>query len=103
MLLLVLTGCGPDNYARKGEEFYAIGEYYDAAEEFKKAYSNTPVKEKEKRGERAWKMAECYRRIGYGAKAAGAYQNAVRYKAGGKEAVLRLAQMQHGMGKYTKP
>lgn len=101
MLTLLLTGCGADNYARKAEEYYAIGEYYDAAEEFKKAYSNTPVKEKAKRGERAWKMAECYRRIGYSAKAAGGYQNAVRYKAGGAEATLRLAQMQHWMGKYN--
>lgn len=99
---LLLCGCGPDNYARKAEEYFAIGEYYDAAEEFKKAYSNTPVKEKEKRGERAWKMAECYRRIGYSAKAAGAYQNAVRYKIGGSEAILRLAQMQHSMGKYNE-
>ena len=100
-LLLIIVGCGADNYARKAEEFYAIGEYYDAAEEFKKAYSNTPVKEKTKRGERAWKMAECYSRIGYSAKAAGAYQNAVRYKTGGPEAILRLAQMQHWMGKYN--
>lgn len=99
---LLLCGCGPDNYARKAEEYFAIGEYYDAAEEFKKAYSNTPVKEKDKRGERAWKMAECYRRIGYSAKAAGAYQNAVRYKTGGSEAILRLAQMQHSMGKYNE-
>ena len=101
MLILLLTGCGADNYARKAEEYYAIGEYFDAAEEFKKAYSHTPVKEKVKRGERAWKMAECYRRIGYSAKAAGGYQNAVRYKAGGMDAVLRLAQMQHWMGKYN--
>ena len=100
-LLLVLCGCGADNYARKAEEYYAIGEYFDAAEEFKKAYSHTPVKEKAKRGERAWKMAESYRFIGYSAKAAGAYQNAVRYKTGGMEAVLRLAQMQHWMGKYN--
>ena len=101
-MLLVLSGCGADNYARKAEEYYAIGEYFDAAEEFKKAYSHTPVKEKSKRGERAWKMAECYRRIGYSAKAAGAYQNAVRYKTGEPEALLRLAQMQHWMGKYNE-
>lgn len=101
MLLLLTAGCGADNYARKAEEYYAIGEYFDAAEEFKKAYSHTPVKEKAKRGERAFKAAECYRRIGYSAKAAGSYQNAVRYKVGGPEAVLRLAQMQQRMGKYN--
>ncbi len=100
-LLLLLTGCGADNYARKAAEYYAIGEYFDAAEEYKKAYSRTPTKEKAKRGERAWKMAECYRHIGYSAKAAGGYQNAVRYRTGGPEALLRLAQMQHLMGKYN--
>ena len=82
-LLLIITGCGADNYAKKAEKYYAIGEYFDAAEEYKKAYSHTPVKEKAKRGERAFKMAECYRKIGYSAKAAGGYQNAVRYKVGG--------------------
>ncbi|MBR5467048.1 MAG: OmpA family protein [Bacteroidaceae bacterium] len=100
-LLLIITGCGADNYAKKAEKYYAIGEYFDAAEEYKKAYSHTPVKEKAKRGERAFKMAECYRKIGYSAKAAGGYQNAVRYKVGGMEPVLRLAQMQHWMGKYN--
>ena len=100
-LLLMLASCGADNYAKKAEKFYAIGEYFDAAEEYKKAYSHTPVKEKAKRGERAFMMAECYRKIGYSAKAAGGYQNAVRYKAGGMESVLRLAQMQHWMGKYS--
>lgn len=100
-LVLLTAGCGADNYARKAEEYYAIGEYFDAAEEFKKAYSHTPVKERTKRGERALKAAECYRRIGYSAKAAGSYQNAVRYKVGGPEPILRLAQMQHWMGKYN--
>lgn len=102
VVLQTLTGCGPDNYARKGEEYYAIGEYFDAAEEYKKAYSRTPAKEKAKRGERAWKMAECYRRIGYSAKAASGYQNAVRYQTGGTQAILRLAQMQQKLGKYTE-
>ncbi len=101
-LSIVLTGCGADNYARKAAEYYAIGEYYDAAEEYKKAYSRTPNKERTKRGERAWQMAECYRHIGYSAKAAGAYQNAIRYRTGGPEAILRLAQMQHLMGRYNE-
>ena len=26
--LLTILGCGADNYARKAEEFYAIGEYF---------------------------------------------------------------------------
>ena len=34
----MLTSCGADNHLKKGDQFYAIGEYYDAAAEYKKAY-----------------------------------------------------------------
>ena len=42
---------------RKGEKFLALGEYYDAAEQFKKAYSKTPSADRELRGQRALKAA----------------------------------------------
>lgn len=95
-----LCGCGADNIAKKGDQFYAIGEYFDAAAEYKKAYAQTKATDKDKRGERAWKMAECYRKIGYCAKAVGAYQNAIRYKYEDPNAMLWLAKMQHKMGNY---
>ena len=99
-MILMLTGCGADNNIKKGDAYYAIGEYFDAAAEYKKGYSRTPIKDKQKRGERAWKMAECYRRINYSAKAIGAYQNAVRYGYPDSMAILYLAQMQHKQGDY---
>ena len=99
-LLLMLASCGADQNIKKGDALYAIGEYFDAAAEYKKGYSRTAIKDKPKRGERAWKMAECYRRINYTAKAVGAYQNAVRYGYPDSMAVLYLAQMQHKMGDY---
>lgn len=97
---IVLTGCGADQNIKKGDAHYAIGEYFDAAAEYKKGYSRTSTKDKAKRGERAWKMAECYRRINFAAKAIGAYQNAIRYGYPDSMAVLRLAQMQHRQGDY---
>lgn len=100
MIAVIMCGCGADNFVRKGDKYYAIGEYFDAAAEYKKAYSNTPPKEKAKRAQRAWKMGECYRRIGYSAKAAGAYQNAIRYNYPDSDAILYLAQMQHVNGDY---
>ena len=96
----MLAGCGAETHVKKGDAFYAIGEYFDAAAEYKKAYSRTPAKEKDKRGERAWKMAECYRHINYRAKAMGAYQNAIRYHYPDSMALLYLAQAQHTMGEY---
>lgn len=63
LLLFLLCSCGADHYMKKGEKYFAIGEYYDAAAEFKTAYGKTPAKEKAKRGERAAKLAYCYDRI----------------------------------------
>lgn len=58
----------------------AIGEYYDAASQFKQAYSKTSAKDRDKRGQISLKMATCYRRINATQKAIAAYSNAVRYK-----------------------
>lgn len=96
----LLSSCGADNHLKKGDQYYAIGEYYDAAAEYKKAYSRTKTTEKEKRGIRAWKMAECYRKINYSAKAIGAYQNAIRYNYPDTLAWLYLAQLQQKQGDY---
>lgn len=101
-LIMLLTGCGADQNVKKGDAFFAIGEYFDASAEYKKAFSRTPSKEKAKRGERAWKMAECFRRINYTAKAVGAYQNAVRYHYPDSMATFYLAQMQHKQGEYKQ-
>ena len=96
----LLNSCSAENNIKKGDAFYAIGEYYNAAAEYKKGYARTSTKEKTKRGERAWKMAECYRKMNYSAKAMGAYQNAVRYKYADDMALLYLAQMQQRQGDY---
>jgi len=100
LALPLLTGCGAESNVKKGDAFYAIGEYFDAAAEYKKAYSRTAIKDRTKRGERAWKMAECYRRINFTAKAMGAYQNAIRYNYQDSMAYLYLAQMQQKQGDY---
>lgn len=100
LAIILLSSCGAENAVKRGDKYLALGEYFDAAGEYKKAYSQTPPKDKAKRGERAWKMAECYRRIGYTAKATGAYQNAIRYKCDQPMANLYLAQMQQRQGDY---
>ena len=43
-IILLLHSCRAENYVKKGDAFYAIGEYYDAAAEYKKAYSRTAIK-----------------------------------------------------------
>ncbi len=99
-LLMLLCSCGAETNVKKGDAYFAVGEYFDAAAEYKKAYQHTAIKEKGKRGERAWKMAECYRLINFNAKALGAYQNAVRFGQSDSVALFRLAQAQHKQGDY---
>ena len=102
MLAVLLAGCGADSAMKKGDKFYAMGEYYDAAAQYKKAYSQTKAKEKPLRGQRALKMADCYRRINFTQKAVAAYNNAVRYKQADSTALLYLGQLQLKMGSYKE-
>ena len=56
---MFLMGCGGVDLAmKKGDKLYALGEYYDAAEQYKKAYAKTPTKDKPSRGKRALRMAD---------------------------------------------
>ena len=97
---VLLSSCGAEQNIKKGDALFAIGEYFDAAAEYKKGYSRTSSKNKPQRGERAWKMAECYRRINYTDKAISGYNNAIRYHYPDSMAWLYLAQLQHKKGDY---
>ena len=35
VLALALASCGADTYVKKGDQHFAIGEYFDAAEQYK--------------------------------------------------------------------
>lgn len=98
----LLTGCGAEQAVKKGDKFYAMGEYFDAATQYKKAYSQTPAKERALRGQRALKLADCYRRINYTQKAIAAYTNAIRYKQEDSLTHLLLAQQLMKNGNYKE-
>lgn len=87
---------------KKGEKLLAIGEYYDAAEQFKQAYSRTPAKERDERGKRALKMAICYEKINATPKAIAAYRNVIRYKQDYIETHLSLARLLLKSGSYKE-
>ena len=102
VLALALASCGADTYVKKGDQHFAIGEYFDAAEQYKKAYTNTPTKERTTRGQRAKKLAECYRRINFSQKAIAAYNNVIRYNQADSLTHLRLAQQLMKTGNYRQ-
>lgn len=101
-VVLMLHSCAADNAMRKGEKFLAIGEYHDAAEQFKKAYTKTPTKERQLRGQRALKMAHCYRHISSTQKAISAYRNALRYNVATLDDRLDYARLLLKNGEYKR-
>ena len=101
-MVLLLTSCGADQAMKKGDNFFALGEYYDAAAQYRKAYNATPTKERTLRGQRALKMADCYRRINYTQRAIAAYANAIRYKQTDSLTYLYLGLQQLKNGSYKE-
>ena len=99
---LVLTSCGADQAMKKGDKFYAVGEYFDAATQYRKAYTQTSNKEKALKGQRAMKVADCYRRIHFTSKAITAYQNAIRYKQDDSLTHFYLGQLHMRNGNYKE-
>ena len=99
---LLFSGCGADKNLKKGEKYLALGEYYDAATQFKQAYSRTSPKERERRGKIALKIAECNRRINATQKAIAAYSNAMRYGQADNTARLEYARQLLKNGSYKQ-
>lgn len=87
---------------RRAEAALAIGEYEQAANQYKKAYARIPSSEKAQRGKIAFEMGECYRKYGFSARALGAYQSAERYGYTDTTTLLRKGQMQLLQGDYKQ-
>lgn len=102
LLVVLFSSCGADLNMKKGEKFLAIGEYYDAAEQFKQAYSKTSSKERDRRGQIALKMAQCYERINSSQKAIAAYRNVIRYKQDDINTHLSFARQLLRNGNYKE-
>ena len=101
LLCFALTGCGGAKLSVADEQMER-GEYYDAANTYRKVYNKMKKREERPtRGVIAFKMGECYRRINMSARASAAYQNAIRYEYPDSMSYLYLAQSQHKEGKYA--
>lgn len=99
---LLITSCGADKNLKKGEKFLVLGEYFDAADQFKQAYAKTPSKERAARGKIALKMAHCYDKINATPKAIAAYRNAIRYNQASTSDRLAYARMLLKNGEYKQ-
>lgn len=99
---MVLASCGAGRNLKRAEKYLALGEYYDAANEYRQAYQKTEAKNREQRGQIAKKMAFCYEKSLQSAKAISALRNTIRYNQAETIDHLYLAQQLMKGGSYKE-
>lgn len=101
-VVLGLTGCRGAKLSVADEQMER-GEYYDASRTYRKVYNKlTAREERPLRGEVAYKMGLCYRRLSMNARAGAAFQNAIRYQYPDSTVLLYLGQALQAEGKYKE-
>lgn len=101
LFALIVVACGsPEKSELKGDYALALGEYYEAANQYKKAYQRTPNKERDNRARRAFKQGNAFKRYGNTARAAGAYRSALRYGCTDSLLLRHLGDMLRMQGDY---
>ena len=81
----------------------ARGEFFEAQKMYRKIYGRlTKREERPLRGEVAYKLADCYRRLNMSARAAASYQNAIRYQYPDSMAFYWLGRSLQADGKYPQ-
>lgn len=102
LISLLLAACGSaERDIKRGNAARQLGEYAEAAAQYRKAYNKTPPKDRRQRGKLAYDMAECYRAYGYTARALGAYRNAARYGNVDTLTYFREGEMLRYAGDYA--
>ena len=99
---VLLVSCGADQNLKRGEKYLALGEYFDAANEFKTAYQKTPAKDRDKRGRISARQAHCWERINQTQKAIASYRNVIRYKQDDVLSHLSFARLLLAGGNYKE-
>lgn len=102
VLALMAVSCGADRNIKRGEKYLALGEYYDAANEFRQAYQRTEAKNRDKRGDIAHRMGYCYDRSLQTGKGIAAYRNAERYHCLAPADRLDMARLLLKNGSYRE-
>mgnify|MGYP000862684504 CR=1 FL=1 len=100
ILSACIASCGVEKNLKRGDKHLVLGEYYDAAGQFKQAYSKLPAKERERRGAVSLKLARCYEKLNATSKAIAAYRNAIRYHYASAEDMLQYARQLLKNGSY---
>ena len=101
LMVLSLVSC---NTARLSDAIAKEerGEYYAAAQVYRKVYAKTSARKTWLRGNIAFHMAECYRKIEGTQRSLTGYNNAIRYEYDDSSKVFYSALMLHKLGRYAE-
>jgi peptidoglycan-associated lipoprotein len=84
------------------EEKQRIGEYYEAANMYRKLYAKTKSTEKDKRAYISYRLGLCNQKINNIPRAISGYMNALRYNYPDSLLYIRMAQTLHTAGRYNE-
>ncbi|MDR1814523.1 MAG: OmpA family protein [Tannerella sp.] len=96
----LFSGCKPVKLS-VADEKQRSGEYFEAANLYRKLYSKTKPDKRDLRAYIAYRMGLCNQKINNIPRATSAYQNALRYNYPDSLLFLRLAQTYHQGGRYA--
>ena len=100
LLAVGATGCKTPKLKTADEQF-ARGEYFNASKTYRAVYNKLkPKEDRELRGQVAYQLATCYRKLNMAARASAAYQNAIRYDYRDSIAYYYLGRSLQMEGKY---
>lgn len=98
--LFAVTGCKTPKLSEANEQ-YDRGEYFNASKTYRAVYNKlNPREDRELRGEVAFQLGNCYRKLNMAARASAAYQNAIRYEYPDSIALYYMARSLQMEGKY---
>lgn len=102
LLAVGLCACKTPKLQQAREQM-ARGEYYAAAQTYRKVYGKLTARDQRPlRGEVAYELATCYRRLNQAPRASAAYQNAIRYEYPDSMAFYWLGRSLQAEGKYQQ-
>jgi peptidoglycan-associated lipoprotein len=100
LILITLASCSTTKLGRVALSSQEIGEYHKAIDKYRKA--NRKEKDRDKRMEYTYSIAECYRYLGQYEMAALYYRNTIRRSHPDPKALLWYAEMLRSSQKYEE-
>lgn len=100
LIIITLSSCSTTKLGRVALSSQEIGEYHKAIDRYRKA--NRKEKDREKRMEYTYAIAECYRHIGQYEMAALYYRNSIRRSHPDPKALLWYAEMLRASQRYEE-